>query len=46
MIQKPVHMNHPTWHLATVLMVALGLLGGCNEAKNKLSRQRLQNSLW
>lgn len=36
MIQKPVHMNHPTWHLATVLMVALGLLGGCNEAKNKL----------
>jgi RND family efflux transporter MFP subunit len=36
MIQKPVHMNHPTWHLAAVLTVALGLLGGCNEAKNKL----------
>jgi multidrug efflux system membrane fusion protein len=36
MIQKPVHMNHPTWQLAAVLTVALGLLGGCNEAKNKL----------
>ncbi|WP_375786024.1 efflux RND transporter periplasmic adaptor subunit [Bradyrhizobium sp. Pha-3] len=36
MIQKPAHMNHPTWHLAAVLTVALGLLGGCNEAKNKL----------
>jgi membrane fusion protein, multidrug efflux system len=36
MIQKPVHMNHPAWHLAAVLTLALGLLGGCNEAKNKL----------
>lgn len=36
MIQKPAHMNHPTWHLAAVLTLALGLLGGCNEAKNKL----------
>jgi membrane fusion protein, multidrug efflux system len=36
MIQKPVPMNHPTWHLAAVLTLALGLLAGCNEAKNKL----------
>ncbi|WMT71711.1 efflux RND transporter periplasmic adaptor subunit [Bradyrhizobium sp. Ash2021] len=36
MIQKPVHMNHPTWHPAAVLTLALGLLAGCNEAKNKL----------
>jgi membrane fusion protein, multidrug efflux system len=36
MIQKPVHVNYPTWHLAAVLTVALGLLSGCNEAKNKL----------
>ena len=36
MIQKPAHVNHPTWHLAAALTLALGLLGGCNEAKNKL----------
>ncbi|UEM12244.1 efflux RND transporter periplasmic adaptor subunit [Bradyrhizobium barranii subsp. barranii] len=36
MIQEPVHMNHPTWRLAALLTLALGLLGGCNEAKNKL----------
>jgi membrane fusion protein, multidrug efflux system len=36
MTQKPVRMNHPTWHLAAVLTLALGLLAGCNEAKNKL----------
>jgi RND family efflux transporter MFP subunit len=36
MIRKPVHMNHPTWRLAAALTLALGLLGGCNEAQNKL----------
>lgn len=36
MIRKPVQMNHPTWLLAAVLTLALGLLGGCNEAKNQL----------
>jgi RND family efflux transporter MFP subunit len=36
MIQKPVRRNHSTWHLAAVLTLALGLLGGCNEAQNKL----------
>ncbi|WP_426406854.1 efflux RND transporter periplasmic adaptor subunit [Bradyrhizobium ganzhouense] len=36
MIRKPGHMNHSTWHLAAALTLALGLLGGCNEAQNKL----------
>lgn len=36
MIRQPGHMNHPTWYLAAALTLALGLLGGCNEAQNKL----------
>ena len=36
MVRKPIRINHPTWHLASVLTLALGLLGGCNEAQNKL----------
>src|SRR4029077_9426667 len=39
MIKKPVrfdHRNQATWPRIAVLMLALGLLAGCNEAKNKL----------
>lgn len=36
MIQKPAHLDHPTWQPAAVLTLALGLLSGCNEAKNQL----------
>ena len=44
MIRKPVHMNLPTWHLAAVLTLALGLLAGCNEAKNSWFCRRRQMS--